>query len=58
MNQFPKALKAPTYEIEGVLHKRIPAIDAMKNPEAIRAALPISKGPDKGGEKIVWFVKV
>lgn len=58
MTGFPQAAKVPVYDIDGVLHRRITAAEGIKNPEAIRAALPISKGPDKGGEKIVWFVKV
>ena len=57
MSSFPKAVKAPVYEIDGELCRRVPADEAMKNPEAFRASIPITKGKDAGGERIVWFVK-
>lgn len=58
MSQFPKAIKVPAYEIDGILHRRVTAQDGIANPNAIRASVPISKGPDKGGEKILWFVRI
>lgn len=57
--KFPKAEPIkPLYEIDKVIHKRVPAADAMGNPDAIRAAVEIRSGPDKGGTKIGWFLRL
>jgi hypothetical protein len=59
MSKFPTAEKVePLFKIAGVLHQRIPASEALKLPEAIRASVAIESGPDKGGEKICWFVRL
>lgn len=59
MSKFPQAKPVkPIYEIGGELYQRVPASEALSNPDALRAAVEIKSGPDKGGEKIGWFVKL
>ena len=57
MNTFPKATpRKPIYEIAGCLYERVPAADALSNPDAIRASVDVLSGKHKGEKKIGWFV--
>lgn len=58
MNGFAQAKKIVLYEIDGKLYERVPAEQALRDPLAIRATLPITKGEDAGGLRVVWFKQV
>lgn len=59
LDKFPKAEPIkPLFNIGGSIWRRVPAAEALHNPDAIRAAVKIESGPDKGGMKVCWFIKL
>lgn len=59
IDKFPLAEPIkPLFRIDGTIYQRVAASDALHNPDAIRAAVEIKSGDDKGGRKIGWFVKL
>jgi hypothetical protein len=57
--QFPEATKVdPLYRIDGALYQLLTHKEGQRDAEAVRAALPIVKGKDKGGQRIGWFRRV